>query len=95
MAFQHADLTLYGLTTEQCSRSVYAISEKKTYSGAAAIALLLEKRGNGFASGILRLSGPLGRGGYRWIANHRNSPVVQTIKWFLDRSNRKVQAIEG
>lgn len=95
VAFQNTDVKTYGLTLEQCSQSVYVLCGQKTYSGADAIAFLLKSRGNSMASGLLRFSGPLGGMGYRWIASHRNSRVVQSMKWFLDRSNEKARSHES
>ena len=79
LPFQSSNLDLYGLTTEQCSQEVFAISEGKTYSGAAAVVFLLRKRGNSFASTVLYFSGPAGRFGYKWVASHRSSLLVRIL----------------
>jgi predicted DCC family thiol-disulfide oxidoreductase YuxK len=79
LPFQSSNLNLYGLTTEQCSKEVFAISEGKTYSGAAAVVFLLKKRGNSLASTLLHFSGPVGKFGYRWVASHRSSLLVRIL----------------
>ena len=79
LPFQSSNLDLYGLTAEQCSQEVFAISEGKTYAGAAAVAFLLRKRGNTLSSAFLYFSGPVGRFGYRWVASHRSSLLVRIL----------------
>jgi len=80
LPFQSSSLDLYGLSTEQCSQEVFAISEGNTYSGAAAVVFLLRKRGNSLASTMLNFSGPLGRYGYKWVASHRSSFLVRSLE---------------
>jgi len=89
IAFQDADLSPYGLTREQCSKEVFALSDAKTYSGAEAIALLLSKRGNTSLARSLRIFPILSSRGYRWVASHRNSPLIRVITTVLERSNAK------
>jgi predicted DCC family thiol-disulfide oxidoreductase YuxK len=86
-AFQEADLASYRLTFEQCSQSVHVIAEGKVLVGAAAIAYLLKKRGNRSLSLLITTSGILGRWGYKWVSNHRNSLVVKAAHRLLDQSN--------
>ena len=86
-AFQEADLASYGLTFEQCSQSVHVIAEGKVLVGADAIAYLLRKRGNRVLSLLITTSGILGRWGYKWVSNHRNSLVVKAAHHLLDQSN--------
>jgi predicted DCC family thiol-disulfide oxidoreductase YuxK len=86
-AFQEADLASYGLTFERCSQSVHVIAEGKVLVGAAAIAYLLKKRGNRSLSLLITTSGILGRWGYQWVSNHRNSLVVKATHRLLDQSN--------
>ena len=83
LPFQSSNLDLYGLTTEQCSQEVFAISEGKTYSGAAAVVFLLRKRGNSLLSAVLYFSGPVGRYGYKWVASHRSSLLVRSFGRFF------------
>jgi predicted DCC family thiol-disulfide oxidoreductase YuxK len=81
LPFQTSELAPFNLTKEQCAKQVYVISEGITYGGAAAIAILLKRRGNRIQSGLITASGPMGRAGYRWIASHRNSwPVKLATK---------------
>jgi len=89
LPFQSTDLSPYGLTRQQCQVQVYAICENKTFSGAAAISFLLHERGNTFLSATIKLSGGLGRSGYRWVASHRRSLPIRVFKRVLDRSNAK------
>jgi predicted DCC family thiol-disulfide oxidoreductase YuxK len=88
LPFQSADLSAFNLTREQCSKQVYVISEGKTYGGADAIAFLLKQRGNKVAASTLKLSGGLGRAGYKWIASHRNSLPVKVATRVLTFLNR-------
>ena len=81
--FHTADLAQFQLSTEQCSREVFAITEGKRYSGAQAVAFLLKSRGNRVPSALITLSGPLGRFGYCWVAGHRNSWPVKILSSFL------------
>ena len=85
VAFQEADLARYGLTRSQCEQAVFVITEQKTYSGSAAIALLLNLRGNTFISRQIKRSGWLGRLGYRWLASHRNSLLVRLVTRYLEK----------
>ena len=81
--FHTADLARFRLSTEQCSREVFVITDQQRFSGAEAVAFLLEGRGNKVLSAIITLSGPLGRIVYRWVASHRNSWPVKILSWFL------------
>ena len=85
VAFQEADLARYGLTRSQCEQAVFVITEQKTYSGSAAIALLLNLRGNTCISRQIKRSGWLGRLGYRWLASHRNSLLVRLVTRYLEK----------
>jgi len=86
IAFQEAPLEKYGLTSEQCSKSVFVLTENHTYSGAGAVAYLLNLRGNTKTSLFIKGSGPIGRSGYRWVAAHRNSILVRVMTKILERS---------
>ena len=81
--FHIADLARFRLSTEQCSREVFVITDQQRFSGAEAAAFLLKRRGNKVFSAIITLSGPLGRIVYRWVASHRNSWPVKILSWFL------------
>lgn len=89
LPFQSTDLNSYGLTREQCAAEVWAFCDERTYSGSAAIALLLNKRGNTFLSWLIVRSGRAGRFGYRWIASQRNSLAARIFTNILDRYNAK------
>ena len=86
-AFQQADLASYGLTLDQCSKSVHVVADGTIFFGAAAIAFLMKKRGNRLLSLLITTSGILGRWGYQWVSNHRNSFVVKAAHRLLDQSN--------
>lgn len=82
--FHSTDLAQFQLSTEQCSREVFVITEGKRYSGAQAVAFLLKVRGNTVLATLLTLSGPVGRAGYRWVAGHRNSWPVKVLSRLLE-----------
>jgi len=86
LAYQSAELSIYGLSYEQCSKAVHVVHVGKIYVGADAIAYLLGLRGNWFLSFIVRASGPLGRFGYAWVAGHRNSWLIRTATRLIERS---------
>ena len=89
LPFQRSDLTPFNLTHEQCAKQVYVIAGDATYGGAAAIAYLLKQRGNRLLWLKIKMSGPLGRAGYRWIASHRNSIPVKLATRLLSYLNGK------
>jgi predicted DCC family thiol-disulfide oxidoreductase YuxK len=88
-AFQQADLASYGLTLDQCSKSVHVVADGTIFFGAAAIAYLLRERGNRALSLLITTSGILGRWGYRWVSTHRNSFVVKAVHRLLNQSNSR------
>jgi len=85
--FQKADLAKYGLTYQQCSKSVQVITNGSVLAGAPAIAFLLKKRGNRLLGLFVTASGPFGRFGYKWIAEHRSSLIVSALHRMLNVSN--------
>ena len=85
--FQEAELNLYGLSYDQCSQSVHVIAGGAVLASAPAIAYLFKKRGNRALSLLITTSGPFGRWGYRWIATHRNSLIVNFAHRLLNQSN--------
>jgi predicted DCC family thiol-disulfide oxidoreductase YuxK len=89
LPFQSADLSVFNLTREQCAKQVYVLSENRTYGGAEAIAFLLKQRGNSTLSAAIKISGGLGRAGYRWTASHRNSLPVKLATRLLQYLNGK------
>jgi predicted DCC family thiol-disulfide oxidoreductase YuxK len=87
--FQQADLASYGLTSDQCSKAVHVVVGDKVFVGAAAIAFLMNNRGNRVLSLLITTSGPFGRFGYKWIAAHRNSLLVKVVHRLLNQSNSR------
>ena len=88
LPFQTSDLTPFNLSKEECAKQVYVVSQGTTYGGAEAIAFLLKRRGNRLLWVSIKISGPLGRAGYRWIATHRNSLPVKVATKLLTQLNR-------
>ena len=88
-AFQNVDLASYGLTFNQCSKSVHVVAEDTVFVGAAAIAFLMKKRGNRVLSLLITTSGIFGRWGYQWVSTHRNSFVVRLAHRLLNQSNSR------
>jgi len=93
--FQQTDLEQFGLTYDQCSKSVHVIADARTYSGATAISYLLKCRGNRALSTLISASGALGHWGYRWVSTHRSSKVVAAMTALLDQSNSKHRNRQG
>ena len=87
-SFQRADLTLLGLTKEECEKEVIAIINGATYRGASAIAQLLAIRGNRHLSRGISASGKLGDIGYHWVATHRSSLLIKILTRLLERLAR-------
>ena len=87
LPFQSSDLAPFNLTLEQCAKQVWAIEEGRQYGGADAIALLLQHRGNTLLAFLIRVSGDLGRAGYRAVASNRNSLPVTMMTRVLKLSN--------
>jgi predicted DCC family thiol-disulfide oxidoreductase YuxK len=75
----------FQLTLEECQRQVIAIQGDRIYKGADAVAILLKHRGNTVMAALLEACGPLGRAGYGWVANHRNSIPVRLLTRLLSR----------
>ena len=88
-SFQKADLVRYGLTLDQCSKSVHVVAEDTVFVGAAAIAFLMKKRGNRVLSLLITTSGIFGRWGYQWVSTHRNSFLVRLAHRLLNQSNSR------
>lgn len=85
--FHTANLSALDLTKEQCSREVYVVTQNARASGAAAVALLLNHRGNKALAGLITISGPIARAAYKWVAAHRNSLPVKILSNFLKRNS--------
>ena len=88
IGFQGADLQPFNLTREQCAKQLYVITGSDTYAGADAVRYLLHVRGNRTAAFLLRVSGNLGRIGYRWVASHRNTFLIKIATRVLHILNK-------
>ena len=88
LPFQSADLARYGLTYDRCSKEVVAIINGKVFGGADAVAKLLRVSGHKNLGTIVKLSGPIGRNAYKWVAANRNSRVVRAIHLLVKLFNR-------
>ena len=86
--YQSADLSQFGLTIGECAAQLYVIKGKKKYGGIKAVTLLLRKRRNRIAALVIKLSGPLGDKGYKWVAANRSSVVVAAFNYLLIKANR-------
>lgn len=85
LSFYEIDPKIYNLTLDECQRQVIAIQNEQLFKGAAAVAFLLDLRGNSATARLIRVTGPLGRFGYRWVSSHRNSPPVKALTRILER----------
>ncbi len=85
LGFATTNLESFGLTREQCEREVWVIDEGRKYSGASAVAHLLQLRGNLRLARFIKLSGLFGRIGYRWVAKNRGSAIVRILVKLLER----------
>ena len=90
LPFQSADLAKFNLTYERCSKEVVAIINGKVFGGANAVAALLKASGCTTLGNLIKLSGPLGRRGYRWVASHRDGQLVRVLYLVIRRFNRGV-----
>lgn len=88
LAYQEIDTTRFGLTKEQCSAQVYIEIHGQVIAGAAAVATLLNARGNKKLASLIFRSGPIARIGYRWVASHRNSWIIKSATQILERKSR-------
>ena len=85
LGYQVAPLEKFGLTLAQCEKQVYAVVDEKKYGGVAAVIFLLNARGNRISAFLLKLSGPLGRFGYRWISKNRQFVLVRALSKFIEK----------
>ena len=81
--FQSGDLASFGLTKAECEKQVYAVSGDRKYGGVSAVIFLLNKRGNKISSALLKLAGPIGSFGYKWVAANRKSLLVKLLARFI------------
>ena len=75
----------YGVTREQCEKSVVVINGGQIYFGAAAVAVLLSECGHRLGAWLLRTSGGVGEAGYRYVASHRSGLLVRILHWYVKR----------
>ena len=85
LPFQTADLARYGVTYQRCSKEVMVIIDGKVSGGASAVANLLKTTGHKALGAALKLTGPMGRKGYSWVATHRESGVIRLATGILKR----------
>jgi predicted DCC family thiol-disulfide oxidoreductase YuxK len=85
IANQEINPAEFGITREQCEKSVVVVADK-TYFAAKAVAVLLDKSGNKALAKLLRLSGKLGEVGYKYFAEHRNGLLVAALHWVIKRT---------
>lgn len=86
LSFYEIDPQSYDLTFEECQVQVIAIADNQIYKGVAAVAFLLNYRGNTKMARFIRATGPLGRVGYHWVSTHRNSSPVKALTRILERA---------
>ena len=75
----------FGITREQCEKSVVVVADK-TYFAARAVAVILDKSGHKVLAKLLKLSGKLGEVGYKYVAEHRNGLLVAALHWVIKRT---------
>ena len=82
---QSIEPTEYGITREQCEKSVVVIADK-TYFAAKAVAILFKQTGHKFLASVLIFSGPVGELGYKYVANHRDGILVKILHWLIKKN---------
>ncbi len=85
LGYQVAPVEQFGLTLAQCEKQVYAVEGEKKFGGVSAVIFLLNARGNRISSFLLKLSGPVGSFGYKWIAKNRQSVVVRALSKIIKK----------
>ena len=85
LGYQVAPVEQFGLTLAQCEKQVYAVEGEKKFDGVSAVIFLLNARGNRISSFLLKLSGPLGSFGYKWIAKNRQSFHIRALSKFIEK----------
>ena len=90
LPFQGADLAKFNLTYERCSKEVVAIINGIVFGGANAVAAILKATGCTTLGNLIKLSGPLGRRGYRWVASNRDGLLVRLLHSIVRRFNRSL-----
>lgn len=82
---QSIDPSEFGISREQCEKSVVVISDK-SYFAAKAVAYLLAQSGHRFLAKALINSGPIGELGYRYVASHRDGQLVRALHWLIRKT---------
>lgn len=85
LPFQTADLARFGVSYQRCSKEVVVIIDGKVSGGASAVASLLTTTGHKNLGAALKLTGPIGRKGYFWVASHRESWFIRLATGILKR----------
>ena len=85
LAYQVAPVEKFGLTLAQCEKQVYAVVGEKKYGGVTAVIFLLNARGNRISASLIKLSGPVGSFGYKWIAKNRQSFLIRVLSKFIEK----------
>ena len=85
LGYQVAPVEQFGLTLAQCEKQVYAVLGDKKFGGVSAVIFLLNARGNRISAFLLKLSGPLGSFGYKWIAKNRQSFLIRALSKFIEK----------
>ncbi len=85
LGYQVAPVEQFGLTLAQCEKQVYAVEGEKKFGGVSAVIFLLNARGNRISSFLLKLSGPVGSFGYKWIAKNRQSFLIRALSKFIEK----------
>ena len=82
---QIIDPAAYGITREECEKSVVVITDR-TYFSAKAIAELLKLCGYPFLGKLLKITGPIGEWGYKYVANHRDGLLVRILHYLIKKT---------
>lgn len=85
LANQDIEPADFGVTREECEKSVVVIADR-IYFGADAVAYLLKQSGNSVFSKMIQLSGSIGQAGYKYVANHRDGALVRILHWFIKKT---------
>ena len=82
---QSIDPSTYGVTREQCEKSVVVITDQ-IYFSTNAIAELLKLCGHPYLAKFLKLSGPIGEWGYKYVAKHRDGLLVRILHYLIKKT---------
>ena len=82
---QSIDPSTYGVTREQCEKPVVVITDQIFFS-AKAIAKLLKLCGYPFLAKLLKITGPVGEWGYKYVASHRDGLLVRILHYLIKKT---------